>query len=115
MLESSVISRELLDGKGLYLAQAAKLLPRYRRDRPVSPSTLFRWIHDGVRLKNGERLRLEAVRISGKFVTTQQALSRFLDQQSTDTARSLPTIRTSSQRAKAQQLAAARLETDFGI
>ena len=58
----------------LTLPDAAKRLPRRRRDRPVHVSTLYRWISRGVR-----GVRLEAVQIGGSLYVSQQSLQRFAD------------------------------------
>jgi hypothetical protein len=56
----------------LTFSQLAKRLPRRRRDRPTSPSTVHRWRSRGVR-----GVRLEAVRIGGTWVTSLEAYERF--------------------------------------
>lgn len=58
----------------LSLAQAARRLPRRRLERPVSPSTLWRWHRKGVR-----GVHLEAIRLPSGLVTSVQALQRFVD------------------------------------
>lgn len=59
----------------LTLAQLAKRLPRRRRNRPVHPSTVFRWRFPGIR-----GVRLECVRIGGAWHTSWQAFERFCAQ-----------------------------------
>jgi hypothetical protein len=61
----------------LTLPQAAALLPG-RRGRPVSVASLTRWIQQGVRGPAGQRVRLEGVRLGGRWLTTAQALDRFV-------------------------------------
>ena len=56
----------------LSLAQAARLVPPTRLDKQVHVSTILRWISHGVR-----GVRLEAVRIGVRWVTTHEALERF--------------------------------------
>ena len=56
----------------LSLLQAAKLIPPTRGDKPVQVCTLVRWILHGVR-----GVRLEAVRIGGRWITSHEALDRF--------------------------------------
>jgi hypothetical protein len=60
-------------------SQAARRLPHLNGDRPVSPSTLFRWSRDGLRAADGQRIKLECRRIGRTFVTSDEAVSRFLD------------------------------------
>lgn len=54
------------------LSRAARRLPHLRNDRPVSPSTLWRWANKGV-----GGVRLETVRCGGVTVTSEDALRRF--------------------------------------
>jgi hypothetical protein len=54
--------------------QLAGRLPRRRRDRPVSVTTIHRWRHPGVR-----GVRLEAVRSGGAWVTSLEAYQRFCE------------------------------------
>lgn len=56
----------------LTLAEACRLLPR----KP-SPATCWRWRKVGV-LVNGQRIRLECIRVGGKWHTTRKAFSEFL-------------------------------------
>jgi hypothetical protein len=51
------------------LPAAARHLPPYRGGRPVNPVTLWRWITTGVQLTDGRRVRLEAVRLGGRWLT----------------------------------------------
>lgn len=80
--------------------------------RPVHKATIWRWILKGCRLPNKERLRLEAVRIGSQYVTSREAISRFITAQTearfvTDT----PTPRTPTQRARASDRASKKLES----
>src|SRR5262245_23079114 len=65
----------------LSLSQAAKLLPSNRSGRPVSLGCLLRWVLSGVRLPDGATVRLEAVRLGGRWLTSVEALQRFADRQ----------------------------------
>jgi hypothetical protein len=112
---SSVISAEVLAGEGLYLAAAAKLFPRHRRGRPVSPSTVFRWIAHGVRLDSTRRVHLEATRIAGRWVTTRGAIKRFLDRQGPQPLTSTHEQRTPAKRDRDQRRAADALTARYGI
>ncbi len=61
------------------LSQAAKRLPSGRNGRPVSSSTMIRWIVSGVRGPDDEVVRLEAVRLGSRWVTDEAALQRFAE------------------------------------
>jgi hypothetical protein len=61
------------------LTQAAGHLPKGRADRAVSFSTVLRWVLRGARGPDGTRIRLEAVRLGGRWVTSIEAIQRFAD------------------------------------
>lgn len=46
--------------------------------RPVHISTIHRWVSPGIVTKGGERVRLQAVRLGGRRVTSREALQKFL-------------------------------------
>lgn len=64
------------DERLISLAEAAKLLPPARSGRPVHISTLIRGIVHGC---NGARL--EAVRSGARWLTTREAVARWLEAQ----------------------------------
>jgi hypothetical protein len=76
-----MMSDQLLDeiarGLGVTLNQVRPILPSARKGKPATRSRLVRWILDGVTAPDGRRVRLEAVRLAGKWVTTPQAIARF--------------------------------------
>ena len=45
----------------------------------VHPSTLWRWAKKGLNTPDGEKIRLEIVRIGGTNCTSREALQRFID------------------------------------
>jgi hypothetical protein len=72
---------EVLDGRGISLTRVAAILPRGRGGARPNPATIWRWVVQGIKLPGGGRLYLEAVRMSGRWVTSKKALARFLDAQ----------------------------------
>jgi hypothetical protein len=42
-------------------------------------STVWRWVRKGVKGPGGQRVKLEALRLGGQLVTTEQALQRFAE------------------------------------
>ncbi|WP_439628793.1 DUF1580 domain-containing protein [Gemmata sp.] len=69
---------QLLNGEALIgLTAAGKLFPGYRGESPLNPSTLFRWITSGARATSGVRVKLEAVRLGNRWVTSVEAINRF--------------------------------------
>jgi len=90
------------------LSQAAKLFPPARRGRPVSASCVWRWFKEGVRTQGGRRVHLEALRVVNRYVTSEQAVRRFIlaqqpttDASSSDCGQARPNLRTPCQRASA--------------
>jgi hypothetical protein len=69
---------EIEAGQGETLTRAARRVPRTRRGRPVTLSCLLRWVQTGVRGPDGRRVKLEAARLAGKWVTTPGAIRRFV-------------------------------------
>jgi hypothetical protein len=55
--------------------------------RPVSPSTLSRWITTGAMLSDGSILKLKAVRYPGGWQCSERWLREFLDRLTRDRAR----------------------------
>jgi hypothetical protein len=94
----------------LGLAQAARRVPSGRRERPVHPSTLFRWIHDGVRVAGGAIVRLEALRLGGRWVTSLEALQRFAEGLTPTLGTPGPTPRTPANRRRSNERAAVELD-----
>jgi hypothetical protein len=93
------------------LTQAARLLPPGRRARPVSLSCVVRWIINGATAPSGERVRLEAARVGGRWITSREALLRFAEALTPrlDIAPA-PIPRTNSRRRQAGERADAELK-----
>lgn len=101
----------LLTETVLGLAAAAQRLPPARGNRPVNSSTIWRWIKDGIKLSDGTTLRLEAVRLSGRWLTSVEALARFIDAQTPDLGEQpAPIPRSVPQRRRAHEWADAELQ-----
>ena len=60
--------------KVLSFKQAAELLPRRRRGKTPSPSTLYRWATTGL-----HGIRLETLCVGGSRCTSAEALQRFFE------------------------------------
>jgi hypothetical protein len=63
----------------LSLRDAAKLLPPARLGRPVSFACVWRWVLSGARAATGQKVKLEALRLGGRWVTSREALQRFAE------------------------------------
>jgi hypothetical protein len=68
----------------LSLRQAAERTPPTKGDKPVHPSTVGKWVTRGVRLRDGSRLRLAAIRYPGGWKLTADSLAAFLDRLTAD-------------------------------
>jgi hypothetical protein len=71
---------EIAAGQGITFGQGARRVPA-SRGQGTAPSTLFRWARDGVLTPDGRRVRLEAARCGSRWLTTEAALRRFLEEQ----------------------------------
>jgi hypothetical protein len=78
---SEQLLAEIADGEGLYLIQAARLIPSHRSGKPTTMSCVLRWVLDGVLVPGGGRVKLEAARLAGKWVTSKAAIRRFVHAQ----------------------------------
>jgi hypothetical protein len=94
----------------LSLRDAAKLLPSARRGRPVSFACLWRWALRGTRSPDGHTVKLEALRLGGRWVTSREALQRFAEALTPQARGTPPPSRSTKQRQKAAEKAAAALE-----
>ena len=72
-----VINEELMD-----LKAAAKLQPFRNRTtrKPAHVGTMYRFVMQGARASNGERVRLEVVRTPSGLRTSAQAVQRFISE-----------------------------------
>jgi hypothetical protein len=96
------IHDEIAAGHGEPLSRARWRFPPHRQGKPVTLSCLIRWVTSGVRSPSGQRIRLEAARLSGRWVTTPQAIARFLEAQTPqldDSSEHRPAGRNARQRA----------------
>jgi len=93
------------------LLEAARRLPPGRGGRPVSFSCVFRWITEGIRGPDGHRVKLEGVRVGGRWLTSEEALARWAERLTPrlDCDRPLAP-RTSARRNKAAEKAAQKLD-----
>ena len=108
---ASPVLSEIVSGKGLSLSQAARRFPSSRLGRPVHSSCVWRWIASGVRLPSGEVVRLEVARLSGRWLTSEPAIERFLAAQTPRADQPTPVApRTPTARQRASERAAKQLE-----
>src|SRR3954469_20565528 len=60
------------------LHEAAKLYPSFRQGKATHISTPLRHITRGAKLASGEVVRLEGARLGGRWITSLEALERFM-------------------------------------
>lgn len=78
----------------------------------VHSATPHRWATDGVLLPDGRRLKLEAVKLAGRLVTSRAAVFRFIERQNENHPATLSQDvppRSPSARTRASERAAAEL------
>jgi hypothetical protein len=73
-MSNTTIVGEFLIG----LASAARQMGEGRGGRPVHQRTVLRWVLRGARTPNGDRVRLEAIRIGASWRTSREAIARFV-------------------------------------
>src|ERR1700722_9308124 len=61
------------------LCEAARRLPAGRGGRPVSFSCVLRWITSGVPGPDRQSVKLEGVRVGGRWLTSVEALARWAE------------------------------------
>jgi hypothetical protein len=61
------------------LPDTAARIPSTRTGKRTHPDTVKRWILEGVKLRNGSRLRLAARRYPGGWAVAEDALRDFTD------------------------------------
>ncbi len=105
-MNSSQLLAETLIG----LCDAARRLPPGRGGRPVSFSCVLRWIKDGVPGPDGRRIKLEGVRVGGRWLTSVEAIARWADLLTPRDDEPAHAIRTVAQRTKAAARADKELE-----
>jgi hypothetical protein len=93
------------------LAAAVKLVPPARSGKRCHLSTLLRWIMRGCKAPDGSLVKLEAIRLGNRWMTSRQALQRFAERLTPRTdSSSAPAPRTAVYRRRASERAAADLE-----
>jgi hypothetical protein len=65
--------------QAITLREAARLYGSSRGGRPTHASTIVRHIVKGTKIPGGEVVRLEGGKIGKKWITTRQAVQRYVD------------------------------------
>jgi hypothetical protein len=77
MASQQLIEQILAEG-GAGVTELAKAIGKFRSGRPTSPATIVRWITAGIQLPDRRTVRLEAVRLGGRWLSSRQRLIEFL-------------------------------------
>jgi hypothetical protein len=105
---------EIQSGGGLSLSAAGRLFPGHRGGEAVDPSTVFRWVVKGTRTAGGSVVKLEAVRVGGRWLTSRGAVARFvaaLTQAAAPTEKTTSPSRSNAANRRANDRAIARLKS----
>ncbi len=94
----------------LSLAQAARMFPPTRLGRPVNISTIWRWCRKGVLVRGVGVVKLECIRVSGRWLTSREAIGRFAARQTPASEHMTEGLRTPGQRRRASERAARELD-----
>jgi hypothetical protein len=105
---SETLLQEIEAGQGEYLAKAAGRFPSVRQGKRTTLSCVLRWVLTGVRTADGTRVKLEAARLAGKWITTPGAVRRFIATQTPHDSGTAPR-RTPSQARRAAERAGEEL------
>lgn len=101
---------DITQEQGLSPAQAAKFIPCYRAGKKTHPSTVVRMIQAGVRTPAGRRVKLRAVRLGSRWITSVEAIREFIAaQQGEPETVAAAAFRSPSGRRRASEEAAAEL------
>jgi hypothetical protein len=93
------------------LTEAASRFPGQRGAARLHPATLTRWILKGSKGVNGQRVKLEALRMGSRWLTSAAALARFANalHPAGDSQTETP-LRTPAARNQASEAAGAQLD-----
>ncbi len=61
------------------LDETTLTLKEFAAERGIEFSTAWRWLLKGIRSPDGSIIRLEAVRLGGRWITSREAAKRFSD------------------------------------
>jgi hypothetical protein len=93
------------------LSVAANETPPSRNGKRTHLSTILRWILRGAKAPDGSRVRLEAVRLGGRWLTSREALQRFAERLTPSLGgEALTAPRSPASRRRASEAAGAELE-----
>ncbi|HEX4612611.1 MAG TPA: DUF1580 domain-containing protein [Urbifossiella sp.] len=77
-IDVPTVLEEIQAGGGLTLAAVGKLFPSHRGPGTMDPATVFRWVTNGSKATDGRAVRLEAVRVGQRWLTSRVAVARYV-------------------------------------
>ena len=77
MSNQEQLATTLLVERLIPVEEVPSIVPPGRNGRPLHRSAVWRWVSKGLRDSGGVFVRLEAVMIGRRFVTSREALARF--------------------------------------
>jgi hypothetical protein len=93
------------------LSDLCQFVPPGRDGKKTHLSTLLRWILKGVRTATGQLVKLEALRLGGRWICTRESLQRFAEALTPHLdGDPLSTPRTPGKRQRAAEAAGKQLE-----
>lgn len=101
---------DLTTERPLSISQAADLMPPGRNGARVSVGCIHRWILRGAKSPTGEMVQLEACRLGSRWITSTEAIQRFMDRLTPQLGATTPPSRSPGTRRRAVDAAARRLE-----
>jgi hypothetical protein len=78
MSNQEELAATLLSESLIPVGTLPSILPPSRSGRPLARAAVWRWLSKGLPGPDGTRVRLEAVRLGRRWMTSRQALARFM-------------------------------------
>ena len=109
-MTDDVILSEILGGDSLSLPAAAKLIPGRGTAPHIKHTTVWRWVTMGTKTAGDRVVKLEAVRLGSRWLTSKAAVLRFVKSLTAGAHVAEPQPeRTDAARRRAAEAAARRL------
>jgi hypothetical protein len=104
------MSIDLASEHSLSLSAASRSRLLVRDSRAIDVATVWRWVTRGVRGPDGECVKLEACKVGGFWITSREALERFIEKLTSRVEGVQPVPRSPAARMRASERAAKQLE-----
>jgi hypothetical protein len=94
---------DITSEQAIPLGEATRIYGASRGGRPTHISTVLRHITRGTKLPDGQTIYLEGARIGGRWVTTREAVQRFVERLTTAALGQVQPVGTSAIRTSARR------------